>query len=383
MADVEPAMPKNEIARRVVAHFRKTRRDLPWRRAASPYAVWVSEIMLQQTRIDTALPYYERWLERFPTVEALAAAPLDEVLAAWAGLGYYSRARNLHRGAAEVVARYGGELPASAKALKTLPGIGRYTAGAIASVAFGAREPAVDGNIARVLARLFDIDDDIRKGRGQKKLWALAAGLVPDGDAGDFNQGLMELGQTVCIARAPRCGDCPVADLCIARARGRESELPRTSPRVPAKELPLLSRAAMWIEQRGKIALCRRRPEGLYGGLWELPSADSVAALNDAFASTVKVISPHPVMVHRQTLTHRRLRIEVFRARMAGPIRSLASGCYDCASWLAPAGATRYGIAAATAAIIHAYWETSRWTTTDNSTRSRSLPTATGASSKA
>src|SRR5262245_1507009 len=162
--------PPTSISQRIVAWFRKNRRDLPWRQTRDPYAIWVSEIMLQQTRIAAALPYYRRWMERFPSAQALAEAPLDDVLAAWSGLGYYSRARNLHRGAREVVARWGGRLPATAAELRELPGIGRYTAGAVASIAFGQPEPLVDGNVARVLARLFAIEEDVKSTATARRL---------------------------------------------------------------------------------------------------------------------------------------------------------------------------------------------------------------------
>src|SRR6185503_5707528 len=189
---------RNEvIATAVVAHYAGARRDLPWRRTRDPYAIWVSEIMLQQTRVATVIPYWERWMARFPTVSALAKAPLDDVLAAWAGLGYYSRARNLHAGARAVDARFGGALPSRAAELREVPGIGPYTAGAIASIAFGERAPLVDGNVARVLARVFAIEDDIKSTAGQKALWTAAGelmrGLPESAAPGDLNQGLMEL----------------------------------------------------------------------------------------------------------------------------------------------------------------------------------------------
>jgi len=208
-----------DVAADVIRWYRDNRRELPWRRTRDPYAVWVSEIMLQQTRVETVVPYWERWMGRFPTVQALAAAPLDDVLAAWAGLGYYSRARNLHAGAREVVTDWGGSVPGRVDALLEIPGIGRYTAGAIASIAFGQPAPLVDGNVARVLARLFAIDEDVKSAAGSARLWALAADLVPAGAAGDFNQGLMELGATVCTPARPRCGD---ERMRRDRARGRD-----------------------------------------------------------------------------------------------------------------------------------------------------------------
>ena len=190
-----------DIARRIVAFYRRHRRDLPWRRTADPYAIWVSEIMLQQTRVATVIPYWERWMARFPTVSALATAPLDDVLAAWAGLGYYSRARNLHAGARWVAGEGAGELPRTASGLRAVPGIGPYTAGAIASIAWGERAPLVDGNVARVLARLHGVEDDVKSTAGQRRIWALAGelmtALAATDAAGELNQGLMELGATV------------------------------------------------------------------------------------------------------------------------------------------------------------------------------------------
>src|SRR5438477_1446956 len=202
------------IARRLRAWFRRRARALPWRRTRDPYAIWVSEIMLQQTRVQTVIPYWERWMSRFPTVAALAHAPLDDVLAAWAGLGYYSRARNLHAGAQTVASKFAGALPARASELRAVPGIGPYTAGAIASIAFGEKAPLVDGNVARVLARVYGIAEDIKSSAGQRALWArageLMAALPASAAPGDLNQGLMELGATICAPAAPRCLTCPL-----------------------------------------------------------------------------------------------------------------------------------------------------------------------------
>src|SRR5262245_19380438 len=208
------------IAPAVVAWYRAARRDLPWRETRDPYAIWVSEIMLQQTRVATVIPYWQRWMARFPTLTALADAPLDDVLAHWSGLGYYSLARNLHRGAAEVARDRGGTLPSTAAGLRDVPGIGAYTAGAIASFAYGERAPLVDGNVARVLARFYGVAADVKSTVGARRIWQLAAGVMADlpADAapGDLNQGLMELGATVCTARSPACDACPLAAGCIA-----------------------------------------------------------------------------------------------------------------------------------------------------------------------
>src|SRR5512145_3423018 len=187
-----------EFARRLLAWYGLNARTLPWRGYPDPYAVWVSEIMLQQTRVETVIPYFERWMKRFPTLQALAEAPLQDVLSLWEGLGYYSRARNLHKTAQIVMAEHNGKLPADVAALRRLPGIGRYTAGAMASIAFGFDEPALDGNIRRVYARLFDVAEPARSPAGEKQLWTLASEHLPPGRAGDYNQALMDLGATLC-----------------------------------------------------------------------------------------------------------------------------------------------------------------------------------------
>src|SRR5690349_1279246 len=261
-----------DIALAIVAHYKTVQRDLPWRRTRDPYAIWVSEIMLQQTRVATVIPYWERWMARFPTVTALAEAPLDDVLAAWAGLGYYSRARNLHAGAQAVTTTFAGALPRRASELRQVPGIGPYTAGAIASIAYGERAPLVDGNVARVLARVFAIEHDIKSTAGGKAVWQRAGELMEalpaDAAPGDLNQGLMELGATLCAAAQPRCLVCPLARDCEAARTGRQDELPVVAARRKASELPLLARTAVWIEDAGEIVLVRRTPDGLFGGLW-------------------------------------------------------------------------------------------------------------------
>lgn len=253
----------------LLAWYGEHRRDLPWRRADDPYAVWVSEMMLQQTRVATVIPYYERWMARFPTLADLARAELDEVLGVWQGLGYYARARRLHGAARAVLARHGGELPADVDALLELPGVGPYTAGAIASIAFGLEAPLVDGNVARVLARAFAIDTDITRAAAQRQLHGLAAALVRGPAPGDFNQALMELGATVCTPASPRCLLCPWRDVCVARAEGRQAELP-----VKAKKVaPRLEQRHAWVLQRADdtVLVARRNTDGLLGGLWEFP----------------------------------------------------------------------------------------------------------------
>ena len=212
-----------EIRRRLLSAYDVGKRDLPWRGEEDPYRIWVSEVMLQQTRVETVVPYYRAWMDRFPTVEALAEADEDEVLRAWQGFGYYSRARRLREGARVVRERFGGCLPRSSLELRDLPGVGEYTAGAVASIAFGEVVPAVDGNVKRVLARLFDVPTP-----SPAELRALAADLVDPKRPGDFNQALMELGATVCTPRAPLCGECPLDSICLALERGTVNDAART-----------------------------------------------------------------------------------------------------------------------------------------------------------
>jgi A/G-specific adenine glycosylase len=347
----------------VVGWYRAHRRDLPWRRTADPYAIWVSEVMLQQTRIAAVLPYYRRWMGRFPTAADLAAAPLDDVLAAWSGLGYYGRARNLHRGAREVVARWGGRVPGTAAELRALPGVGRYTAGAIASIAFGEREPLVDGNVARVLARLRAIDEDVKTAPVVRRLWQLARELVPADAPGDFNQGLMELGQEVCTPVAPRCDLCPLAGPCAARAAGRTGELPVVARRPPDSAKPLLRADAVWLERRGRVLLGRRRPQGLFGGLWELPQAagrGELAALFGELGGRVE-LGAAPVFRHRQVLSHRRLAIDVYLGSVTGRL-GRAAGPYERVAWHALAGLGSLGVARSSRAILQRQREQDGWT---------------------
>ena len=243
-------------------------RRLPWRGHPDPYAVWVSEIMLQQTRGETVIPYFQYWMERFPTIPALAAATQQDVLAVWEGLGYYSRARNLHRAAQVVITDYDGELPCDMRALRSLPGIGRYTAGAIASIAFGMNEPTLDGNIRRVFARLFNVQIPARSKEGEARLWELAAANLPPGQAGDFNQALMDLGATICTPHQPNCNYCPLVGHCAAHALGVQEE----RPILPARSTtPHYLVTAAVIRRDGKALIALRPPEGLLGGLWEFP----------------------------------------------------------------------------------------------------------------
>ena len=250
--------------------------DWPWRQTDDPYAIWVAEVMLQQTQISTVIPYYERWLAQFPTVEALAAAPLDDVLKLWQGLGYYSRARYVWAAAQQVVAEYDGQLPQTVAELMALPGIGRYTAGAIASIAFGQPAPVLDGNVIRVLARLYNIEDDVTLTATKNRLWQLATELVPVERPGAYNQALMELGQTICHKGTPRCLLCPLAADCLARQQGTQAERPVRPPRKRIPHYDVVA-AIIWHkadearQPQSRFLIAQRPLDGMLGGLWEFP----------------------------------------------------------------------------------------------------------------
>jgi A/G-specific adenine glycosylase len=327
------------LRRSLLRWYRANRRDLPWRRTRDPYAIWVSELMLQQTRVETVIPYYARFLERFPDVATLAEAPLDDVLSLWAGLGYYSRARNLHRAAQTLVRERGGRLPDDAEALRSLPGIGRYTAGAVASIAFDRPEPVVDGNVVRVLTRLHGIADDVRQPRVDRRLWELAGELVKGAGPGDLNQALMELGARVCTPRAPRCLACPWVGECRAHREGNAEALPVR----PAKARPRAVHAVAGVVERdGRWLVVQRPPQGLLGGLWELPGGDLLAeeepaaALSRTLRERVGIAVPGSERVGavEHVFTHLELTLHVFRCKPhAGRVRRKGFASHR---WIAP-----------------------------------------------
>ncbi len=251
----------------LLAWYKKNARQLPWRQTKNPYAIWVSEIMLQQTQVKTVIPYYERWLKRFPTLKHLAEADLHDVLRQWAGLGYYRRARMLHQAAQYIQKNFNGKIPPTAQELQKIPGIGRYTAGAIASIAYDEKVPILDGNVIRILTRIFAIADDIGSAKTIKKLWVFAEKILPHKNLGDFNQALMELGATVCLPQNPACLLCPVSSLCKA---GKKD--PEIFPVKKQKEiLEKLETAALILRKNGMILLQRQAEKERWGGLWMFP----------------------------------------------------------------------------------------------------------------
>ncbi len=270
----EPGLPTGSltvVVRRIPElhrWYRANARAFPWRRTRDPYAIWVSEVMLQQTRADTVVPYYERWMAALPDVHSLASASEERVLSLWEGLGYYHRARNLRRAAREVVGRHGGRIPDDPAAFRALPGVGEYTAAAVLSIAFGRDLAVVDGNVRRVLCRIFTLDGAGNSGSGRRLLHRLAAELLPRGKAALHNQAMMELGAAVCTPRSPSCQACPLEPVCRARAAGCPEAFPRPSPRRP---LPHHHVAVGIVERGGQVLIARRPSYGLLGGLWEFP----------------------------------------------------------------------------------------------------------------
>ncbi|WP_217442088.1 A/G-specific adenine glycosylase [Myxococcus sp. CA039A] len=329
--------------------YDRNKRDLPWRRTKDPYAIWLSEVMLQQTQVATVIPYWERFLARFPTVLALAAAPLDDVLSGWKGLGYYSRARNLHRAAQEVVSRFGGKLPSTAAELLSLPGFGRYTSGAVASIAFGEQAPLVDGNVARVLSRLFEVEGLPGDREREATLWELATLLVKGERPGDFNQALMEHGATTCRPENPLCLLCPVRTGCVAFRKGRVDELPPAKVRAAPKKLTLA--LAVWAHA-DTLLFARRADSGLFGGLWELPAAEvdedateaeTTLRLTGALGAGVKLEAMLGTV--KRQLTHRDLTLRLYR--ISGPLRPTRSAAFQELRWCTPSEAATLGMSTA------------------------------------
>jgi len=265
---------KTAVVRALLAWYGRARRDLPWRRSQDPYRVWVSEIMLQQTQVERVIDFYGRFLERFPTVAALAAATEHDVLRLWEGLGYYRRARQLHAAAKTIVADHAGEFPRTVAGLRSLPGIGRYTAGAIASIAFDLPEPIVEANSRRVIARLAGHAAPLGTAAGDEPIWELAAGLVPKQHPGRFNQALMDVGALVCTPVQPLCGTCPLADQCAARRTNRVAEIPMKAARRAVEEI---HETAVVVRRAGRVLVVQRGPGEWWEGLWDFPRLPGAA----------------------------------------------------------------------------------------------------------
>ena len=358
--DVSNSTDREKLRRRLLRWYDRNRRDLPWRRnPRNAYRQWLAEIMLQQTQVAAVVPYFRRFMKQFPTVRRLADASLDDVLRLWAGLGYYARARNLHKCARIVAREHGGRFPDTVEGLSALPGIGRYTAGAIASIAFDRRAPILDGNVKRVLSRLFQIESDIRHNETVDYLWALAEAILPRKRCGDFNQSLMELGATLCLPRNPKCPDCPVSGICSAHAAGVVDEVPRTKRRPAPKEVQVVVAA---VRRNGKFLIRRRKEDSLWGGMWELPSiqmnghksrqaalAELLSALptRSAFGSQTHA---RPCGRITRRLTHRIMRMSVYL--LPSPASSDALRRCEDFKWIRPTEFDRFAFSTAQCKII-------------------------------
>lgn len=330
---------RRSIQTKVRVWFKNNARDLPWRHTRDPYRIWVSEVMLQQTQVSTVVPYYLKFLERFPTLESLAAASQDEVLKMWQGLGYYRRAIHLHRAARVLVKRFYGRVQSDAASLRQLPGVGRYIAGAIQSFAFDLPAPILEANSARVLCRLFALRGPLNAAHNQKRLWELSEQLLPRRHAGLHNQAIMELGALVCVAGRPRCERCPLARVCAANTRHIADQLPETRAR--PKFIDVQDAAAI-IRRRGRVLIVQRPTHERWGGLWELPR--TTVATNespqDAILSFVherlglKIQLGCKVFTVKHGVTHHRITLSCYESRcVAGRVR--ANG-YAAHRWVQP-----------------------------------------------
>lgn len=353
---------RRRIRAKLLKWYGTEKRAFPWRGEKDPYRIWVSEVMLQQTRTDTAQGRYPAFLSRFPTLAALADAPLEAVLAEWQGLGYYSRARNLHRAARIVAEHHGGKLPRDKKSLRALPGFGPYMAGAVSSIAFGERASAVDGNAVRVLSRLIDLNEPVDSAAGKKIIELEAEALVPPSRPGDFNQALMDLSAGVCLPRAPRCHACPIAKHCAAALRGAAALRPVKTKKKPPREITIFQ---LWAENGKTVRLVRREENGLFGGMWELPGLmvegrpegpdkRSLAALRrSALGAGWKTGEEIARLV--RTLTHRKILFVVYRATADNNTKKTPTS--EDALWAQDADLVALPISTAQRAVIDAVRE--------------------------
>ena len=339
----------SDFAERLIRwHKQHGRHDLPWQNTRDPYRVWLSEIMLQQTQVAAAIPYYTRFLERFPALADLAAAPVAEVMSLWSGLGYYARARNLHACAQAVMRDHGGAFPQRPEQLAALPGIGRSTANSIATFCFGARAPILDGNVKRVFCRAFGIEGFPGSSAVEKRLWTLATELMPAKHGDIYNQAQMDLGATLCTRGKPRCGDCPLHDICIARAQDRQGELPQPKPRrtIPERAATLL----VLRDATGRVLLEQRPPAGIWGGMQSLPElpAERTAAefITNGLGLRLIAVSPAPTFVH--VFSHFRLLI----TPLVCSVETGNSAKESRHQWLAPAAVSGAALPASIRKIL-------------------------------
>jgi A/G-specific adenine glycosylase len=346
-----PAATLKSLSREVVRWFGLNPRDLPWRKSRDPYAIWISEVMLQQTQVKTVIPYWERWMTQFPDLKSLAGAREEAVLKAWEGLGYYSRARNLQKAARKVCSEHSGVFPQAHAEVFELPGVGRYTAGAICSIAYGAPTPILDGNVARVLSRVFMISGSIKDARVQKELWGLSAALVESTtDCSALNQGLMELGATICLPRTPLCAPCPLKRPCQARLAGRVAEFPERAEPPAMRDRQFI---AFIFRHKTKVLVRKRAQSVVNGGLWEFPNIEIKRGDN---------ANPHaerfdlkPLRTIKHTITRNRITLHAFAGPANGNAKALA-GEFD-AEWHPLADLEKLPFSSAHARLRALLWE--------------------------
>ncbi|GAA5217490.1 A/G-specific adenine glycosylase [Corallincola platygyrae] len=328
------------------------RKDLPWQINKTPYRVWVSEIMLQQTQVATVIDYYLRFMGRFPTVQALAEAPQDEVLHHWTGLGYYARARNLHKAAIMVVEQFGGTFPDTLEQMISLPGIGRSTAGAILSLSMEQRHPILDGNVKRLLARLLALEEWPGKATVEKELWLLADRLTPENEVAAFNQAMMDMGATLCSRSKPLCAECPVAEMCQGFASGNPKSFPVSKPK---KQIPTRHTHMLLLKRGDSILLYQRPPSGLWGGLWGFPEADSTQSLAELCEQLgLSVAEAKAMSPFRHTFSH--FHLEITPLLFDAPTQQSASLCMESVPtlWYNLAQPASVGLAAPTKKLLAA-----------------------------
>ena len=347
-----------DVAPRLLAWFAANgRKNLPWQQDPTPYRVWISEIMLQQTQVATVVPYFERFLERFPDVISLAAAPVDEVLHLWSGLGYYARARNLHEAARRIVNEHDGEVPDQFETLQALPGIGRSTAGAILALSRHERHPILDGNVRRVLTRCFAIEGWPGERAVDEQLWELSDACTPRQDVEHYTQAVMDLGATVCTRTRPACDRCPLAELCVARERGIQGQLPTPRP-APRERRVQGTFMLLAMHDDGSVLLSQRPARGIWGGLWGLPQFESRDAAEAWAAERLGQHEPEleTLPTLRHSFTHFDLDIVPLRLRVPGPAPAVAEAGQV---WYNPGAPAKLGIAAPVTTLIQEYGRTS------------------------
>jgi len=336
---------KSKFQNRLLTWYGKNARDLPWRKNKDPYRIWVSEIMLQQTRVKTVIPYYSRWMTFFPTLDSVAVAREDQVLSAWEGLGYYSRARNLHCASKIIAEEYQGKLPQDLISLQSLPGVGLYTAGAIGSIAFGIDAPVLDGNVRRVYTRYFNISTPLQTSITDRTLSQIARGLLPPGRAGEFNQALMELGALICQPKRPDCNICPLADGCLANKLNLQESLPVRKKKSP---IPHLQVTAAVLQENGKFFLAKRPPDGLLGGMWEYPGGkqENDETLEETLKReileelSVPITVGEPLGTFYHAYTHYKVTLHAFHCSLES--RELQLTFHTESDWVSPDSLSNY-----------------------------------------